>query len=79
MTPSIKNVSIKDFKCFLLHHGLKRIRVTDGHEVWCGKGLTRPVIFQTHIDPVPLFIIKNNLRTMRLTLADLRNYINSQN
>ena len=40
-----------------------------------GKDSLRPVVFQNHIDPIPLFIIKNNLRTMNLTLKDLRNYL----
>lgn len=79
MTPSIKNVSISEFKRFLTHHGLKQIRISNGHEIWSGRELTRPVIFQTHIDPIPLFIIKNNLRTMGMTLGDLREYLNSQN
>jgi hypothetical protein len=79
MTPSIKNVSIKDFKDFLSHHDLKQIRIEGGHEIWCGNKLTRPVVFQTHIDPIPLFIIKSNLRTMGLTLTDLRNYLESTN
>lgn len=79
MTPSIKNVSVEDYKSFLSHHGLKNIRTSKGHEVWCGAKLTRPVIFQTHIDPIPLFIIKSNLRTMGLTLNDLRDYLNSKN
>jgi len=79
MTPSIKNVSIQDFKSFLSHHDLKRIRINKGHEIWCGKELTRPVVFQTHKDPIPLFIIKSNLRTMGLTLNDLRNFLNEQN
>ena len=79
MTPSIKNISIKDFKCFLLHQGLKQIRISSGHEVWCGKDLTRPVIIQTHIDPIPLFIVKSNLRTMGLTIATLRTFLASKN
>jgi hypothetical protein len=79
MTPSIKNVSIAYFKAFLSHHGLNHISTTRGHEKWSRKDLSRPVIFQTHIDPIPLFIIKNNLRTMGLTLTDLRNFFNSNN
>lgn len=79
MTPSIKNVSLSDFRSFLLKHGLKHIRTEGGHEVWCGARLTRPVVFQTHIDPVPLFVIKSNLRTMGLTLKDLRTFLNSIN
>ncbi len=34
------------------------------------KGLTHPVILQTHVDPVPEFIIKNNLRTMDKNVED---------
>ncbi len=79
MAPSIKNVSIKKFKIFLLHYDLKQIRIESGHEIWSGKELTRPVVFQTHIDPIPLFIIKSNLRTMGLTLTDLRKYLDSLN
>jgi hypothetical protein len=78
MTPSIKNVSLADFKAFLSHHGLKYIGIKDGHEKWCRKDLLRPVIFQTHKDPIPLFVIKCNLRTMGLTLTDLREFLNSK-
>jgi hypothetical protein len=79
MTPSIKNVSIVDFRAFLTHQGLKYIGTKDGHEKWSRKDLLRPVVFQTHIDPIPLFIIKNNLRTMGLTLTDLRSFFNTVN
>jgi len=75
MAKQAKNISIREFKSFLVFHGLKHIRTSNGHEIWSGKDLLRPVIFQNHIDPVPLFIIKNNLRTMNLTLKDLRNYL----
>lgn len=78
MTPSVKNVSLSDFKRFLTHHGLKNIRTSGGHEVWSGHGLTRPVIIQTHIDPIPLFVIKNNLRTMGLKLIDLRKFMDTK-
>ena len=78
MTPSIKNVSIQEFKSFLIDKGLKHIRTKAGHEVWSGKELTRPVIIQTHIDPIPLFVIKNNLRTMDSTLKELRDYLNTK-
>ncbi len=77
MSYSLKNVRLTDFKGFLLHHGLKHIRTSGGHEVWSGKNLSRPVILQTHIDPIPMFIIKNNLRTMGLNLSDLRKYLDS--
>ena len=74
MTKKIHNISIAEFKSFLRHHGLKRIRTTGGHEIWSRQDLLRPVIFQTHIDPIPVFIIKNNLRTMGLNSKDLRSF-----
>ena len=78
MSNSLKNVSLNDFRGFLLHHDLKHIRTSGGHEVWCGKDLTRPVIIQSHIDAIPIFIIKSNLRTIGLTLNDLRNFLESR-
>ncbi len=79
MTIAIQNVPLKTFRGFLIHHGLNQIRTSGGHETWAGRNLTRPVVLQTHIDPVPLFIIKSNLRTMGLTLKDLRIYLESLN
>jgi hypothetical protein len=78
MTPSVKNVSLSDFKRFLTHHGLANIRTSGGHEVWSDPGLTRPVIIKTHIDPIPVFVIKNNLRTMGLKLNDLNKFLETK-
>jgi hypothetical protein len=61
------NVSIAQFKYFLTSVGCKFIRYNGGHEIWTRKDLTRPITFQTHIDPVPEFIIKNALRTLGMT------------
>jgi len=75
MSQKLKNTSLNDFRGFLKHHGLKKIRTTGGHEIWCRKDLSRPVIIQTHVDPIPMFIIKNNLRTLGLTTNDLLKYL----
>jgi len=75
MSNTLKNISLNDFRRFLKHHGLKKIRTTGEHEIWYRKDLTRPVIIQTHVDPVPMFIIKNNLRTLGLTTNDLLKYL----
>jgi len=79
MTFAVKNVSLETFRGFLKQNGLKQIRTNGGHEIWSRKNLTRPVILQSHVDPIPIFIIKNNLRTMGLTLNDLRAYMTSKN
>jgi hypothetical protein len=79
MTVAIKNISLETFRCFLRHNGLNLIRTKGGHEIWSGKNLIRPVILQSHIDPIPLFIINNCLRTMGLKSKDLRDYLMSKN
>jgi len=75
MNTTGKNISLKKFRKFLEYKGLKLIRTSSGHEVWSRPNLLRPVIIQTHVDPIPIFIIKNNLRTMGLTMKDLEEYL----
>ena len=72
-TYRIGNISIADFKVFLAEQGCKMVESgNSGHEKWSKEGMLRPVVFQTHIDPIPEFIIRNNLRNMGLTANDLR-------
>lgn len=74
MAKRLQNISVSEFRSFLKHHGLSRIRTASGHEIWTRTDLTRPVVIQTHIDPIPIFIVKNNLRTIGLTTSDLREF-----
>jgi len=69
-TQSLKNISVAAFRSFLTKQGCNHIRTKGGHEVWSRSDLFRPIIFQTHIDPIPEFIIKNNLRVLGLTKKD---------
>lgn len=71
----LKNISLKTFRAYLLHCGLKHIRTKGGHEIWSAKNLTRPVVLQTHLDPVPGFIVKNNLRTIGRTEEHLLRFL----
>jgi hypothetical protein len=64
MTAHLKNIKLKDFRKYLESKGLKVIRTNGGHEVWGGKCLLRPIVLQTHVDPIPEFIIRNNLRQL---------------
>lgn len=66
-TRKLCNVKLSDYREFLTKSGCKCIGTEGGHEKWSRKDLTRPVIVQTHIEPVPEFIIKNALRTLGLT------------
>lgn len=78
MPRTIKNTTLKDFKRFLKYKGLKVIRTTGGHEIWSSKSLFRPIILQTHIDPIPEFIIRNNLRTLSSDKKELLEFLNSK-
>ncbi|MCX6257942.1 MAG: type II toxin-antitoxin system HicA family toxin [Bacteroidia bacterium] len=71
---NLKNIPLKEFRNYLLKNGLKLIRTKGGHEVWARSDLTRPVILQAHVDPVPEFIIRNCLRAIGTTPEDLMEF-----
>jgi predicted RNA binding protein YcfA (HicA-like mRNA interferase family) len=74
---SLANISIREFRAVLLLLGLTNIRNKGGHEAWMKDGMTRPVIFQTHIEPIPEFIIRNNLRNIGITKDEFLAILNS--
>jgi hypothetical protein len=51
------NVPLADFRKFLIEIGGKHIRDRGGHEIWFHKDLPRSIPIQSHIDPVPEFIV----------------------
>ena len=77
-TYKLSNVSISLFRNFLFDIGCKRISIEGGHEKWHKDGCLRPVIIQTHIDPIPEFIVKNNLRSLGLTRNEFINWLKRQ-
>jgi len=66
----LSNVSIAEFRSVLTKLGLDKKRTKGGHEAWMKPGMSRPVIFQTHVDPVPEMVIKSNLRTLGISKED---------
>lgn len=68
-TQKLSNISLKDFRKFLTNQGLNLIKDTKGrggHEKWSRSDLDRPITIQTHIDPVPEFIVKQVLRHLKM-------------
>ncbi len=68
-TRKLSNISLKKFRRFLLSQGLNIIKDSKGrggHEKWSKAGLDRPITIQTHIDPVPEFIVKQVLRHLKI-------------
>lgn len=60
----LRNITIAEFQSFLELAKCEYIHTKGGHEKWTRADLRRPIIFQTHIDPIPEFIIQNNLRVL---------------
>jgi predicted RNA binding protein YcfA (HicA-like mRNA interferase family) len=69
-TKKLTNVSLSDYILFLEKAGCKVIREKGGHKIYSKKELLRPIVVQSHVDPVPEFIIKNALRSLNLTKKD---------
>lgn len=68
----LSNIPVVKFRKFLESQGLKVIkggRGRGGHEKWSRKDMDRPITIQTHIDPVPEFIVKQVLRHLKIDRA----------
>lgn len=63
-TRKLSNISLAEYRAFLSKIGCKCTRTKGGHEHWSRADLLRPITFQSHIEPVPEFIIKNGLRIL---------------
>jgi predicted RNA binding protein YcfA (HicA-like mRNA interferase family) len=70
MKRQVKNISLTAFRKFLELRGCKMIRTKGGHEVWSHRNCNRPIVIQSHIDPIPTFIVLNNLRTLGISKED---------
>lgn len=69
-TRRLSNIPVKKFRIFLKSEGLNLItgsKGRGGHEKWSRSDLDRPIIIQTHIDPVPEFIVKQVLRHLNMS------------
>lgn len=64
---ALSNISIAEFRVVLTLLGLTCVRTKGGHESWLKEGMIRPVVFQSHVNPVPEFIIRTNLHTLGIS------------
>lgn len=67
----LSNISLSDYRRFLVYYGCVPSRITGGHEHFTFPGVRRLITLQTHVSPVPEFIIKQHLRAMGKTREDL--------
>ena len=66
----LSNIPLKDIRAFLKSQGIQKTVISKGrggHEKWEKKGLLRPIMLQTHEDPVPERIVKQIMRHLKLT------------
>lgn len=75
MSARLSNISIKTYRKFLVHIGCGCSRMKGGHEHWSRADLSRPLTLQSHIDPVPEFIIKQDLRYLNISRQEFERII----
>lgn len=75
----LSNISVNEFKSALRALGLKCLRTRGGHEMWAKPGMPRPVVIQTHVSPIPEFIIRNCLRTLELSRGEFLSFLERNN
>ncbi|MCK5537709.1 MAG: type II toxin-antitoxin system HicA family toxin [Bacteroidales bacterium] len=63
----IQNIKLKAYRKFLKAKKCTYLRTNGGHEIWECPNCTRPIVFQTHIEPIPEFIIKQHLRCLGIS------------
>ena len=75
-TYKINNVKLSVLKKYLKIKGAKKIRTKGGHEIWSHKELNISITFQTHIDPVPGFVISQITEKFNDTKEDFHKIVN---
>lgn len=74
-TFKLSNISLGTMRAFLHHQGLKHIRTAGGHETYCKQSLRRPIIIQSHIDPVPEFVVLNAIKPLGFNKKSFNEYL----
>lgn len=63
----LSNITVKEFREILASLGLQPLRTAGGHEIWMKPGLRRTIVFQTHVEPIPEFVVRNAIRDLGMT------------
>lgn len=73
----LSNITVKEFRELLLRLGLQPLRTAGGHEIWMKSGLRRTIVFQTHVEPIPEFIVRNTIRDLGMTRQEFMEILES--
>ena len=75
MAKNLKNIRLAVFRRFLMSVGCEYKSKEGGHEKWRRPGLTRPIVLQTHEEPIPEFVIRKNLQTLTVSREDFIHWL----
>ena len=53
------------------------MRISGGHEIWLKPGSHRTVVFQTHVEPIPEFVVRNAIRDLGMTRQEFMEILES--
>lgn len=67
----LSNLTINDLRLVLRYFGLEFLRTKGGHELWAKPGMKRPIVFQTHLKPIPEFVVLNLMKTLGIDKQEL--------
>ena len=76
----MSNVSLRDMRMALKKLGFEKCNVSKGrggHEKWVKNGMQRPIIVQTHKDPVPEHIVRQIMRHLDFTRDEFKDLLQS--
>lgn len=73
----LSNITVKEFRDILFRLGLQPLRTAGGHEIWTKPGLRRTIVFQTHVEPIPEFIVRNIIRELGMTRQEFLEILES--
>lgn len=66
-TKKLKNLTLRDIRSFLVFVGCVKERTRGGHEAWRKPGLARPIIIQTHVDPVAEHVVRSIIKDLGMS------------
>ncbi|MEI6478273.1 MAG: type II toxin-antitoxin system HicA family toxin [bacterium] len=75
MSSRLTPINVLRFEKFLASVGCTFVRQAGSHRVFEKAGLARPVIVPRHCAELPPFIIRNNLRTLGISLEEYQKAI----
>ena len=70
----LSNLSFKDFCRFVEKQGCNHLRTEGDHLIYVKPGLKRPLVIPRY-NPLPEFIVENNLRVLGISKKELREYL----